>query len=150
MWNACDLHVSSEQILSVNRSKHCEARWSTYMWVKYLRGSNIRRCMFPISIPSMLLEKHGDVGLDSDSHDRITIVQLKLFLFKQPFIFCNSSSCSKETAHLPRWILMTVKLCYLESGTVQNQRPSARNHLYANFIIGIHHTHSVSCSCSAP
>lgn len=35
--------------------KHRPSQWSTYIWVKYLRGSNILRWMFPISIPSMLL-----------------------------------------------------------------------------------------------
>lgn len=36
---------------------------NTYMCVKYLRGSNIRRCMFSISIPSMLLENKRNVTL---------------------------------------------------------------------------------------
>lgn len=35
--------------------KHRASQWCTYIWVKYLRGSNILRWMFPISIPSMLL-----------------------------------------------------------------------------------------------
>lgn len=39
-----------------SRYQHRAWKQNTYMCVKCLRGSNIRRCMFSISIPSTLLE----------------------------------------------------------------------------------------------